>query len=68
MKLGILRSGQAIDVTASLGAVSRPMKLSTQRAYLGLQIGEAKDDEGAPIERVIPGSPAAGVPGRLTGS
>ncbi len=59
VKLAIIREGEPKKVVAALAAVSRPMKISSERAFLGLQVGEPKEDDGAPIERITEGSPAA---------
>lgn len=58
MKIAVRRGNRRMDVTAMLAAVTRPMTLNEERAVLGIQLGEA-NDEGAPIRRVSPGSPAA---------
>jgi M6 family metalloprotease-like protein len=58
VKIAVTRQGASQEINATLGASSRPMKLAGQRAILGVQIGEAKEGEGAPITRVTPGSPA----------
>jgi M6 family metalloprotease-like protein len=57
-KLTVLRNGKPVDVTAVTGAVSRPLKLATERAQIGVRLGEPKEDEGAPIVQVSSGSPA----------
>lgn len=58
VKLAVLRKDKTLDISATLGAVSKPMKLSTQRAVMGVQVGEVKDGEGVPITRITSGSPA----------
>jgi M6 family metalloprotease-like protein len=58
VKLTIDRQGQSMDIAATLGATSRPMKLSTERVVFGAQIGEPREDDGAPITRISQGSPA----------
>jgi M6 family metalloprotease-like protein len=55
----VLREGKPLELTAKLAAVSKPMKLNTERVSLGAQVAEAKDGEGAVVERVSTGSPAA---------
>src|SRR5262249_39161440 len=57
IQLGIARQGRMQEVTATLAATSRPKKLASQRTVLGLFLGEPAE-EGTPITRVIPGSPA----------
>lgn len=57
--INLLRDGMAVEATAKLAAVSRPMKLGMERASLGAIVAEAKEGEGALIERVTPDSPAA---------
>ena len=54
----IVRKEKPMELTATVGAPSRPMKLTPpgQRAFLGVQLGEAKD--GAAVEQVVSGSPA----------
>jgi hypothetical protein len=58
VKLSVLRGDKPMELTATLGATSRPMSLSTTRATLGLRLGEAKDGQGLPISAILPGSPA----------
>jgi M6 family metalloprotease-like protein len=59
LKLQVLRAGQSMDLTATLGAVSRPMRVSGQRVLFGVQLGDPKEMEGVPVTRVQTGSPAA---------
>ena len=59
VKIGLLRQEKPVAVSATLVAVSRPMKVSGQRVYLGVQFGEAKEGEGVLIDQVSTGSPAA---------
>ena len=58
LKLSVERKGSSLDVTAKLGAISRPMKLAERRAIMGVQMGEAAEGGGAPITRLTPGSGA----------
>lgn len=58
VKLGILRAGKPRDVTATLAAVSRPLKLTTERVTIGVRLGEPIGDVGAPISQVLSGSAA----------
>jgi M6 family metalloprotease-like protein len=59
VKLTVLRNEKPLDMSVTLGAVSRPMRLNPQRAVLGIVVGDSKDGEGAPVERIQPDSPAA---------
>lgn len=59
VKLGLLRDKQAMEVTATLAATSRPMKIGGPRAYLGAELAPPQEDEGAKVTRVSPNSPAA---------
>ncbi len=54
----VQRGGEELELTATVGAVSRPMKLAERRALLGVQLGDANEGGGAPITRVTPGSAA----------
>ena len=58
LTLSVVRKDKPAELTATLGAPSRPMKLTNprERAFLGVQLGEAKD--GAAVQEVVPGSPA----------
>lgn len=58
VQLNITRGKKSQDLKVILGAVSRPMKVGAQRAVLGVFIGEGDDNQGAPVQRVTPGSPA----------
>lgn len=58
LSMRVLRDGKPLEVTATLTATSKPMKLNEERAYLGLAVGELEGD-GAPVRRVTQGSPAA---------
>lgn len=58
VKLTVERQGQPVEISATLGATSRPMKLSSDRVVFGAQTGEPKDDDGAPVTRISRGSPA----------
>jgi len=57
VRLTLARGTEELEVTATLGAVSRPLKAADQRAVLGLQVGDAAEG-GAPVTRVTPGYPA----------
>jgi M6 family metalloprotease-like protein len=59
LKLDVLREDKPVELSATLVAVSRPMKAGAQRVYLGVELGEAKEGEGVGVDRVTPGSPAA---------
>ncbi|MCS6862918.1 MAG: PDZ domain-containing protein, partial [Abditibacteriales bacterium] len=58
VQLNITRGGKSQDIKVILGATSRPLRLGAQRAVLGVFIGEGDDNQGAPVQRVAPGSPA----------
>jgi M6 family metalloprotease-like protein len=58
LKITLLRSGQKLEVTAKLGATSRPRTIGSRRAFLGVTLGELKDGQGIKVDRVAPGSPA----------
>lgn len=57
VKITLKRDGKTIELSATLSATSRPMKLSTSRAFLGADVSDMS--EGPVLERVLPGSPAA---------
>ncbi len=58
VKLAVARKGKPVEVSATLAAVSRPLK-ERQRAVLGVLLAETPKDGGVAIEQVEPGSPAA---------
>lgn len=58
LAIHVMRKGKPLELSATLSATSRPMKLNEERAYLGLSIGES-EGEGAPVRRITQGSPAA---------
>jgi M6 family metalloprotease-like protein len=57
VRLVVERGSEELELTATVGAVSRPMKAGEQRALLGVQVGDAAEG-GAPVTRVTPGFPA----------
>jgi M6 family metalloprotease-like protein len=58
--LRLQRHGQTLDLSVELGAVSRPLRLGTERVWFGAVVSDPKDgDEGIPVESVTPESPAA---------
>lgn len=58
VKLSVSRDDKPLELTATLAATSRPMRLSSgARAYLGVQFSEAP--EGVRVDRVTSDSPAA---------
>jgi M6 family metalloprotease-like protein len=58
--LKIQRHEQTLELTAELGAVSRPLRLSAERVLFGAQVTDPKDgDEGIFVESVTPNTPAA---------
>jgi M6 family metalloprotease-like protein len=59
VKLAVVRDGKPLELTATLAAVSRPMKAGTRRAILGVQTEEPKEGDGVAIAQVTPGSGAA---------
>ncbi len=59
VKLALVRGGKSLEVTATLGSTSRPMKMGRQRPLLGIQLEEPKEGEGVLVTEVVPGSPAA---------
>jgi M6 family metalloprotease-like protein len=60
VRVAVERRKKKLEVTATLAATSRPRKVPSRPAMLGVQIGEADGGEGAPIRQVVPDSPAAG--------
>jgi M6 family metalloprotease-like protein len=56
VKLQIERDSKPVELTVTLDPVSRPKRLGG--AYLGIELGERKDDEGFRIDRVTIRSPA----------
>ena len=59
LKFSLVRDGQPMEVSATLIAASRPMKLGGVRVFLGAETAAAKEDEGAKVDRVTADSPAA---------
>lgn len=60
VSISVDRAGTALELRATLAAVSRPMKFGLERVAFGAQVVDAKDGEdGTPIERVSTESPAA---------
>jgi M6 family metalloprotease-like protein len=59
VRLGLLRDGKPVAVTAQLTATSRPKKLGAGLVpYLGLQLDEVKEGDGVKVRAVAKGSPA----------
>ena len=58
IKLALTRAGKAVDVSATLTALSRPRPAARvpQPSALGVQVVPAKDGAGVTIEQVVPGS------------
>jgi M6 family metalloprotease-like protein len=57
--LGIVRKNRIVELTATLGAASRPLRVDGgPRATFGVAATEVKDGEGVLIRRVAPDSPA----------
>jgi len=61
MKLAVLRGGRRLELVATLGAASRPLKLSGQRVLLGVRVANAKEGDGGVITRIVDGLPASKV-------
>jgi M6 family metalloprotease-like protein len=59
VKLSLIRGQEPVEVTATLVATSRPMKVGGVRVFFGAETAAPKEDEGAKVERVAPESPAA---------
>jgi M6 family metalloprotease-like protein len=60
VKLSVRRQDKPLELTATLGAPSRPMTTGpTQRAVMGIQVGAPKEGEGVAVEAVTPELPAA---------
>lgn len=57
VRLYLERGGKPVEVTVTLDAVSRPKRLGG--AFLGVVPGERRGDDGVPVDRVLPRSPAA---------
>jgi M6 family metalloprotease-like protein len=53
------RKKKSIELTATLGATSRPMKIGAQRTTLGVRLEDRKQGEGAEVAALTVGSPAA---------
>lgn len=59
-RLTVERRSRKLELTATLGAVSRPLKVSENRAFIGLTLGEPKEGgDGVLVVRIQPQSPAA---------
>src|SRR5205814_7044530 len=61
VKIEVLRDAKPVEISATLTALSKPMKLGLERVAFGAQVVDPKesDAEGTPVERVAPNSPAA---------
>lgn len=60
MQVALERAGKPLATVVMLAAVSRPMLPPAERPYLGIEFKPVADgDEGAVVERVAPGTPAA---------
>ena len=59
VRLTVERKSRRQELTATLGAVSRPLKLGEQRSFIGLTLGDPKEGgDGALVVRVQAQSPA----------
>jgi M6 family metalloprotease-like protein len=58
VRLVVSRQRTRTELTARLGALSRPLKVGERRAVMGVQMGEPVESGGAPITRVTSGSGA----------
>jgi M6 family metalloprotease-like protein len=58
VRIAVRRKEKSLEVPVKLGATSRPMSLNGARVTLGIQLGEPNEEQGAPVRRVTPGSPA----------
>ena len=56
--VNVRRKNKNVELVATLGATSRPMKLGAQRPIIGITMGTGNDEEGIPISRVSSNSPA----------
>lgn len=59
IKLLVHRDKSKLELSATLAALSRPMRVSPQRAVMGVQVKDAPDGNGALVDRVTPDLPAA---------
>jgi M6 family metalloprotease-like protein len=57
--LSIRRGGKTIDVSATLGATSRPIKFGERRAVMGVRVGPGTEMAGLTIISLTKGKPAA---------
>ncbi len=59
VKLSLKRDGKEMQVSASLTALSRPMTVRDQRAFLGISLGDPVEGKGIRVEQVTRRSGAA---------
>jgi M6 family metalloprotease-like protein len=59
LKMALARKDQALELSVTLSATSRPMKLGRQRAVLGVQLAEDNKGDGIMVDQVVANSPAA---------
>lgn len=57
VSLRVVRKGAELELSATLAATSRPLRLGGRRAIMGVQLGE-ETEAGAPVKQVTPGLPA----------
>src|SRR5207245_403092 len=58
LPLVLSRAGKRLDLTPTLGMLSRPKVQGKVQAVLGVEVGKAKVGEGLTIEQVAVDSPA----------
>ncbi|MBI3878470.1 MAG: M6 family metalloprotease domain-containing protein [Verrucomicrobia bacterium] len=59
LKISVQRGRKSLDLTATLGAVSKPMKIGEERAIIGVRMGTGSESAGIPIISVTTNKPAA---------
>lgn len=59
VKLLVQRGAQTLELSATLAATSRPMRLSAQRGVIGARLGVGTEADGIPILGVSVAKPAA---------
>jgi M6 family metalloprotease-like protein len=59
IKMEVLRKDQKVTLEPTLIAVSRVMQMGKQKAVLGVQLGDPKENGGVPLAKVTADMPAA---------